>query len=295
MRSALAAATLAWFAAGVVFYAFVVQEHGLLDALLLLVSIVTTLGFGDPWVPTSTASKLGTAVLVVLASAFVATAVGVLASTLVHSLESTTSSMVASGLHLIFPRNVSMPGRARTTGQHLFAAALRSIAVACAIIAVGGVLFHAAEPETFGWADSFYFASTTASTVGFGDIVPKTTLGKLCVLAYILPCCYLFASRVSAAASLHAREEQRKLWWGRAQKLSLPALTSMDTNGDGYISEAEFELWALRAFATPETRADIARHFRELAPPGGARGAGVSIAHLHRMSDGAIELHALLA
>eukprot|EP00658_Telonema_sp_P-2_P059964 TRINITY_DN49023_c0_g1_i4.p2 TRINITY_DN49023_c0_g1~~TRINITY_DN49023_c0_g1_i4.p2 ORF type:complete len:180 (-),score=40.45 TRINITY_DN49023_c0_g1_i4:101-640(-) len=36
--------------------------------------------------------------------------------------------------------------------------------------------------EGWGWSHSLYFVATTASTTGYGDIVPKTSCGKLVVV-----------------------------------------------------------------------------------------------------------------
>lgn len=36
------------------------------------------------------------------------------------------------------------------------------------------------------WIDCLYFGVTTHSTVGFGDILPKTTGAKLCTIAHIV-------------------------------------------------------------------------------------------------------------
>jgi voltage-gated potassium channel len=40
--------------------------------------------------------------------------------------------------------------------------------------------------EEWSWVDSFYFAVVTATTVGFGDLTPETTSGKLFTTLYIV-------------------------------------------------------------------------------------------------------------
>ncbi|AAQ16130.1 potassium channel protein [Paramecium bursaria Chlorella virus AL2A] len=46
--------------------------------------------------------------------------------------------------------------------------------------------FSVANPDKkASWIDCLYFGVTTHSTVGFGDILPKTTGAKLCTIAHI--------------------------------------------------------------------------------------------------------------
>lgn len=48
-----------------------------------------------------------------------------------------------------------------------------------------GILYSMMRPEEFGFTeriDPFYFSFTTMSSVGYGDIVPKTSRAKLLVM-----------------------------------------------------------------------------------------------------------------
>lgn len=48
-----------------------------------------------------------------------------------------------------------------------------------------GTIFYSLVEE-WGEVDSLYFSVTTLTTVGFGDLAPATTAGKLFTLMYIL-------------------------------------------------------------------------------------------------------------
>jgi voltage-gated potassium channel len=51
------------------------------------------------------------------------------------------------------------------------------------IIVIGTVFYHVVE--RFSWLNAYYFCVTTLSTVGYGDVAPKTTAGKLFTTFYI--------------------------------------------------------------------------------------------------------------
>ena len=54
------------------------------------------------------------------------------------------------------------------------------------ITMVYGILYSQMDPASFGLTsplDPFYFAFTTMSTVGYGDISPKTDMAKLMVMS----------------------------------------------------------------------------------------------------------------
>ena len=52
------------------------------------------------------------------------------------------------------------------------------------IVAIGAIAFH--YLEKWDWLDSVYFAVTTLSTVGYGDLHPTTSATKIFVIFYIL-------------------------------------------------------------------------------------------------------------
>ena len=81
------------------------------------------------------------------------------------------------------------------------------LAVAGTVIAGGMVFYHYVEDLT--WIDSFYFCAITLTTVGFGDITPTTTEGKLFTVAYAIVGIGIFVALVSTVA--HHLIEAKKL------------------------------------------------------------------------------------
>jgi len=60
----------------------------------------------------------------------------------------------------------------------------RSLVVLVVITLLGGTIFYSSVE---GWSvvDAFYLSVTTLTTVGLGDLTPKTTIAKLFTVVYI--------------------------------------------------------------------------------------------------------------
>ncbi len=78
-------------------------------------------------------------------------------------------------------------------------------------------------PQSVSFLDCLYFSVTTQTTVGFGDIIPTTTLGKVCTVIqaafgyfYLAFLISLFTSKVVTKSKtiqtyLHHKEETDKV------------------------------------------------------------------------------------
>lgn len=55
---------------------------------------------------------------------------------------------------------------------------------ALSALVFGAVFYH--FTEGLKWIDAFYFSTITLATVGYGDIVPHTDLGKIFTTFYVL-------------------------------------------------------------------------------------------------------------
>jgi voltage-gated potassium channel len=76
---------------------------------------------------------------------------------------------------------------------------VRALAMlAGALIALATVFYRVWE----GWSllDSLYFSVVTIATVGYGDLAPKTALGKIFTIGYIFAGIGIFVSAATAIA-----------------------------------------------------------------------------------------------
>ncbi len=71
-------------------------------------------------------------------------------------------------------------------GMRTFMADPRSrglLTLTLCLVAVGAFFYRLVED--LSWIDSIYFTIVTLATVGYGDIAPQTTAGKVFTIAYL--------------------------------------------------------------------------------------------------------------
>ena len=83
------------------------------------------------------------------------------------------------GLIVVFQRFGKALRRAVTDPES------RGLALLALGLIGGGTLFYRSV-EGFSWVDSIYFTVVTLTTVGYGDLSPDTTLGKVFTVFYLL-------------------------------------------------------------------------------------------------------------
>jgi voltage-gated potassium channel len=76
------------------------------------------------------------------------------------------------------------------------------------IIAIGTVFFRFVEGWT--WVDAYFFTVVTLSTVGYGSLVPATTLGKIFTTIFIFIGLGIFAIAIQQFGSYAVRKRQEQ-------------------------------------------------------------------------------------
>ncbi len=90
------------------------------------------------------------------------------------------------------------------------------LGLALGMLATGTVVYHFVEK--FSWVDAYYFSVVTLATVGYGDLSPHTTFGKVFTTFYILAgvgiittfVTYTMRRRASRYSERHTKREDPK-------------------------------------------------------------------------------------
>ena len=88
---------------------------------------------------------------------------------------------------------------------------LTLLATVALIIAIGTVFFH--HVEGWSWLDSYFFTVVTLSTVGYGELVPATAIGKIGTTIFILLGLGVFAVAIQQFGSFAMRKREEHTEW----------------------------------------------------------------------------------
>ncbi|HXE10273.1 MAG TPA: potassium channel family protein [Verrucomicrobiae bacterium] len=83
------------------------------------------------------------------------------------------------------------------------------------VLGLGTVVYHFVEH--FKWVDAYYFSVITLATVGYGDLVPHTTFGKLFTTFYIFIGVGIVTTFISVTLRRRAEIRTRKREHGKAR------------------------------------------------------------------------------
>jgi voltage-gated potassium channel Kch len=202
------------------------------DALYLQVQIVTTVGFGD-MAPQHRDGRIFTALYVLTTVAVASGLIGDLLENMMTSQSETVRQQIAKE---------QKDDDDEPSVLEKYSSLIRSVLQFVGVNLIGVVFYWWVEDKTI--ADSFYMCIVTATTVGFGDVVPDTEEGRLFMTLWMF-------IGVAATASLVAVITDTLLKMKSEMKihnLSEKLIEEIDASGDGEVSEMEFVCYMLKKY-----------------------------------------------
>lgn len=87
-----------------------------------------------------------------------------------------------------------------------------TLLVTLAVIVIGGTVFFR-WVEGWSWLDAYFFTVVTLSTVGYGNLVPATALGKIGTTVFILVGLGVFAVAIQQFGMFAMRKREEHTEW----------------------------------------------------------------------------------
>lgn len=227
----------------------IVEGWSLVDALYFAVVIATTVGYGDI-TPIHSISKIFVSFYAIVSVALiggllqslverVANAQGDFANNAANRLLYTSkqSSLTSSD-----PTSQSSNEIILSTQQAVIRAKqrLRATLVLFLGACISGAVLYGRFLQV-SYVDLFYFLCVSLTTVGLGDIHPKSNLGKAYAAIWLVLASLGFANLLSQYANLRLKEREYKLAKATlSEDIGECMFQEIDGDDDGSLSEAEF-------------------------------------------------------
>ncbi|NAT10592.1 two pore domain potassium channel family protein [ANME-1 cluster archaeon AG-394-G06] len=90
------------------------------------------------------------------------------------------------------------------------------LSFAITVVTVGTVVFHLLEK--WSWIDSLYFTIITLATIGYGDLVPTTPVGKLVTVIFVIVGVGIFLGFLNKMMERRVEQRERRLEARRSKK-----------------------------------------------------------------------------
>jgi voltage-gated potassium channel Kch len=254
------AAMALYIGVAVVAFSFVFDHWTVIDSIYFAIVTFTTIGYGD-LVPDSHIGRYFTLIYALSGVACLGIALGVVGS---HVVEAQERAVAHTGklaqtrvMSLFAATDKKEQAIADCTDEHLteqaeqekpcpqnpFWQVLQTFGLVSIILVIFACLIANDPGVGASWSvwDALYYATITATTVGYGDLAPQTQQGRLLAIFFIPLAVGAMGHFLSIVAQVIL--ESRRTSFQRqmeSHELSLQDLEIMDADGDGDVSRAEF-------------------------------------------------------
>lgn len=200
------------------------SPHGMVDALYFTVVTLTTVGYGDMG-PATQGTRLFTCFFALIGIGFIGVCMGIVMGRIMDAQEAMAKKIaeeIAEAAEDIAEAvEDAMDGdddddddkkEDEKPGGGLSKEAKRAMVKSfslCVVIGIGTV-FYLIENKAANFADCVYFATITATTVGYGDESPSSWGGRLAACFYLFAAVCMTADALSALAELPLAVRRRK-------------------------------------------------------------------------------------
>mmetsp|Transcript_64696 Transcript_64696/g.140955 ORF Transcript_64696/g.140955 Transcript_64696/m.140955 type:complete len:346 (-) Transcript_64696:32-1069(-) len=277
-RIAFAVSAASWITTGIVAYSFchaVEWSDGrkatVLEACYLMVQIITGIGYGDLTAHTR-AGKFFVSLHIIWAFGMVS---GLVAEFLMAAVAKQASRATDIILKVfddhdptresVWERNARLLGALGALAAVVFCWTLY-FSLACDLPFLERLGYEDSECEKHTLTQSFYFAVVSLTTVGFGDITPRTHLGVL-FFTVVAPLGVVTGANFVDAISDRFFADEANVW---LESISSRDLVAADVGSDGKVDLYEFTRFVLTRYGivSEEVFNDIRRNFEGLDTDG---------------------------
>ncbi|KAF1787419.1 EF-Hand 1, calcium-binding site [Phytophthora cactorum] len=232
------------------------EDWSIVDCVYYAMVIVTTVGYGDV-VPITNAGKAITIFFAFYGICTIGVALGQLASWFLQHGNTKTAKQrgecssdghwISSGQGSQDPKNgqeenslETIPDKlARVGPQDLLRQQQGTLPRLCAHYYLNNGRAHCGAIEGWPILDCFYYTLVTITTVGFGDLSPKSQSARVFAIFYLPLAVVTVAHGIGSILNeLSARSVMKT-------KISMKELLDMDADGDGKVSQLEYLCYML--------------------------------------------------
>lgn len=258
-----------FFAAlAVIAYSFIFEQWSIVDSLYFGTVVFTTIGYGD-LSPSTDGGRLFTIFFALYGIGILGALLTIIGTAVIeagHKAMAETEARAKKRLLAMF--STADDGGEETRGQSLCQEVLLTVLRESPIILLLFIFsILLGLPEGRSIITSIYFAVITATTIGFGDFHPSSTIMRAICIVYLPFAVAVFGQVLTQIASVYMDMKARQTDKAFLQRqLALQDLKAMDVDGDGKVSYGEFLAFILVAMKKVDANdlKDIRAHFDAL-------------------------------